>query len=246
MSKLRAKNIEPATGTTLTLGASGDTIAVSSDSVQANTWQDTGGNSLFVSDGSGTLSSVNSGLAGAGYKLIESQTVDSAVASIEFTSGIDSTYDEYAFVMVNVNPVSYGAFQFQGSTDGGSNYNVTITSTFFMSAQNDGGSGEFTYQTVEDQAQGTAYQYLTEAGGVGASANQSAGIILQLFSPASTTYVKHFYSTCSRYQQIGGTHLAGNDFAAGYFNTTSAINAISFKFSSGNTDGGTIDMYGVS
>ena len=32
---------------------------------------------------------------------------------------------------------------------------------------------------------------------------------------------------------------------AGYFNTTSAINAIQFKMSSGNIDSGTIEMYGI-
>ena len=34
-------------------------------------------------------------------------------------------------------------------------------------------------------------------------------------------------------------------FAGGYMNTTSAIDAIDFKFSSGNIDTGTIKMYGV-
>ena len=76
MAKLRSSNIEPSTATTLTLGASGDSVAVGSDSIKANTWQDTGGNNLFVSDGAGTLSNVNSGLAGGGYTLL--QTVDIA------------------------------------------------------------------------------------------------------------------------------------------------------------------------
>ena len=63
MGTLRAKTIEPATGSTLTLGASGDTVTVSSDSIKVNTFKDAGGNTLFTSDGAGTLSSVNSGLA---------------------------------------------------------------------------------------------------------------------------------------------------------------------------------------
>ena len=64
MAKLRSLNIEPSTGTTLALGASGDSVLISSDSLKANTWQDLSANSLFVSDGSGTLSSVNSSLKG--------------------------------------------------------------------------------------------------------------------------------------------------------------------------------------
>ena len=35
-------------------------------------------------------------------------------------------------------------------------------------------------------------------------------------------------------------------FLAGYFNTTSAIDAIQFKFASGNIDSGTFKLYGVS
>ena len=40
-----------------------------------------------------------------------------------------------------------------------------------------------------------------------------------------------------------------NDLAApgmaGYFNTTSAIDAVQFKFASGNIDAGTIKLYGL-
>ena len=36
-----------------------------------------------------------------------------------------------------------------------------------------------------------------------------------------------------------------NPYTAGYFNTTSAINAIQFKFESDNIDSGTISMYGI-
>ena len=36
-----------------------------------------------------------------------------------------------------------------------------------------------------------------------------------------------------------------NVFAAGYGNTTSAVDAVQFKFSAGNIDAGTIKLYGV-
>ena len=60
MSTLKSNTIEPATGTNLSLGVAGDLIDVTSDTLQLNTWKDSGGNTLFVSDGSGNLSSVNS------------------------------------------------------------------------------------------------------------------------------------------------------------------------------------------
>ena len=41
---------------TLTFGATGDSVAISGDSLNLNTLQDAGGNTIFVSDGSGTIS----------------------------------------------------------------------------------------------------------------------------------------------------------------------------------------------
>ena len=43
-----------------------------------------------------------------------------------------------------------------------------------------------------------------------------------------------------------GTGYSVDTHIAGYINTTSAIDEISFKFSSGNIDAGTIKMFGVS
>ena len=40
-------------------------------------------------------------------------------------------------------------------------------------------------------------------------------------------------------------HRSFNQFVAGYFNTTSAIDAIDFKMASGNIDAGTIKLFGV-
>jgi len=36
-----------------------------------------------------------------------------------------------------------------------------------------------------------------------------------------------------------------NHYTAGYFNTTSAIDEISFKMASGNIDSGTFKLYGI-
>ena len=239
MGTLRTKTIEPATGSTLTLGASGDTVTVSSDSIKVNTFKDAGGNTLFTSDGAGTLSSVNSLLAPSGPILISTSTA-SGDSSIDITSGIDSTYDEYMFVLTNINPASNDViWQWNMSTDG-SNYNVTKTTTYFRAhhAESDS-SATLLYKVSNDLAQGTGFQPLAE--GVGSDADECSAGILHLFSPASTTYVKHFYSRVA-----SGKHSpdAQDVFAAGYGNTTSAVNAVQFKMSSGNFDG-VIQMYGI-
>ena len=88
MSSLETRKIEPQSSTTVTLGEAGDTVAVPTGAiVKTNTVKDSGGNTLFTSDGAGTLSSVNSALVGS-MDFISSQTASSS-ASIEFTTGLD-------------------------------------------------------------------------------------------------------------------------------------------------------------
>src|SRR6056300_1558793 len=74
-----------------------------------------------------SLSSITALPSGvAGKKTLLSTQTASASASLSFTSCIDSTYDAYCFKYVNVHPGTDNVtLQFQGSTDGGSNYNTT-------------------------------------------------------------------------------------------------------------------------
>jgi hypothetical protein len=173
--------------------------------------------------------------------LISSQTA-SASASISFTTGINSTYKEYQFYFINMHPATDGAnFQFNMSTDGGANYNVTKTTTFFEAyhIENDTFEG-LVYGTSLDLAQSTVSQVL--ASNTGNDSDQNFVGTLQLFNPSSTTYVKHFISNAN--SMVTSDYMV-NDYVAGYGNTTSAINAVQFNFSSGNIDDGTILMFGI-
>jgi len=174
--------------------------------------------------------------------LLSTQTA-SASASLSFTTGIDSTYKEYMFIFNNIRPSSDGAnFQFNFSTDNGSNYNVTKTTTVFQAynTESDSATG-LLYRTDIDLAQSTSYQNII-GHDVGADADQSASGTLYLFEPSSSTYVKHFISNSN---SVTFGDYSFNSFYAGYANTTSVINAIDFKFSSGNIDAGTIQMFGI-
>ena len=172
--------------------------------------------------------------------LITTNTSSNA-ASSSFTSSIDSTYKLYIFKWYDVNPATNEqVFRFQCSTDGGSNYNITVTSTHFQSKNNEGDSDSgLEYRTDQDVAQGTGYIPLMP--GIGSGGDESGAGELHLFNPSSGTYVKHWYAEEIWYH---GGDAARHTFQGGYFNTTSAINAISFNFESGNMDG-TIKMYGV-
>ena len=163
------------------------------------------------------------------------------LASISFTSGIDSTYKLYIFKYFDVNAATDAAeFSFQANASGQSGYNETMTTTTFRAYHRENDTGaEVTYVADYDQAQGTGFQSLTEDTGNGAD-ECSAGELF-LFNPSNTTYVKHFYGRSNSYHS---SDISLDFFVAGYFNVTAAITNIQFKMDSGNFDG-TIKMYGV-
>ena len=182
------------------------------------------------------------GQLASGSMVLRSEQTASASATISFTSGIDSTYPIYKFEFINMHPsASDGRFLFNLSIDSGSNYNVTKTTTFFRAFHNEGGTNaNLSYEAPDDLAQSTSFQRLSDT--TGNDNDQSCIGWLDLFEPSSTTFVKHFLSTTNTYQD--GDYSI-NNYVAGYANTTSAINAIQFKFDSGNIDSGTIKLYGI-
>jgi hypothetical protein len=238
VTTLNVNTIEPA-GNTLTIGASGDTVVLADD-VKSNTYKDAGGNTLFVSDGSGNLSSVNSGFGDA-LKLLSTQTASTS-ASISFTSGIDSTYKEYIFKFYNIHPSADGEhFTWQANASGESGYNETITSSAFHASHTEANNiAAIGYDTASDLAEGTGYQPLMPY--TGNDADMSFAGELHIFNPSSTTYITHFISRATGASQ-GPYHR--EFYIAGYINTTAAITGINFKYGSGNIDAGKIKMYGV-
>ena len=189
-----------------------------------------------------SITSLPSGVSGSSLVLLETQTASSS-STISFTSNIDSTYKEYIFKFISVHPATDGAnLSFQANASGGSGYNETITSTTFNAYHDEGDSGTaLAYNTGMDQAQGTSFQNLGD--NTGNDNDQCVSGELHLFDPSSTTFVKHFIASSNNYNASNySTRLQ----TAGYINTTSAIDEIQFKFSSGNIDSGTIKLYGVS
>jgi hypothetical protein len=180
--------------------------------------------------------------ASGGTLILLSTQTASASATIEFTTGLDSTYDEYVFKFINIHPATDNVkFQFNLSTDGGSNYNVTKTTTVFTAYHDEADTAtSLTYDTGADLAQSTAFQSLSID--IGNGADECTVGTLSLFNPSSTVFVKHFIANFNNYQY---TNFSQQWFSAGYGNTTSAINAIQFKMSSGNIDDGVIKLYGV-
>jgi hypothetical protein len=243
-SILKTNAIEPeGATTTLTLGNAGQNVVIGAECIKNNVMKDAGGNALFTSNGSGTLSGVNSAF-GSAQVLLSTTTVSTAVSSISFTSGIDSTYKEYVFDWINIKSATAGSnWYFQVNTSGQTGYDEPTTSTFFRAYNGESGTNGIGYITTDDQGNGTDYQRLIEGGGLESGADASTSGWLELYNPASTTYVKQYLGR-SRQMKAGGPWSIDN-FVSGYFNVTAAITEIDFKFSSGNISGGIIKMYGI-
>ena len=188
------------------------------------------------------ITAIPSGISGGGLNLISTQTASSS-SSLSFTTGIDSTYKEYVFKFYNMHAGTDSTqFEFQGSTNGGSSYGVTITSSNFFSLHSEADTEtNLSYATSHDLAQSTDYQNISENNGI--ENDECVSGYLHLFEPSSDTFVKHWIYVSNYNSRDDYTR---NRFGAGYFNTTSAINAIDFKMSSGNIDSGVIKLYGVS
>jgi hypothetical protein len=186
------------------------------------------------------ITALPASISGGGLNLISTQTASSS-STIDFTSGIDSTYKEYIFKFINIHPSANGQnFGFQADTGTNTSYGQTITSTFFEAVHGeDGSGGALSYKTAKDQAQGTGLQSLGQPNN-----NDDASIsgTLHLFDPSNDTFVKHFIARAN----LNESSTQSDNFIAGYINTATAITRVQFKSSSGTLDSGVIKLYGVS
>tara|TARA_R100001440_G_scaffold14038_3_gene24087 strand:+ start:202 stop:822 length:621 start_codon:yes stop_codon:yes gene_type:complete len=177
--------------------------------------------------------------------LIKTLTASSS-ATLSFVDGssdvvLDSTYPIYLFKFINIHPETDARAFTVNFRDGGSSYDATKTTTWFQTYHGENGaSGSIGYETGYDLAQSTSDQQLIYQ--VGNGNDECCSGELWLFSPSSTTFVKHFFGKCSSYY-YSNANITGN--YAGYCNVTAAIDGVQFKMDSGNIDAGTIKLYGI-
>jgi len=190
---------------------------------------------------------LDSGIATGDMILIKTLTASSS-ANLTFHNGasdvvFDGTYKEYVFRFLDIHAQTDGAFfSFQANAAGASGFNETVTSAAFEAYHaEDDGSAALGYSASSDKAQATTFINLNC--GAHDADNDSCSVgSLRIFDPANTTFVKHFIAETNN--KINGSET-DNSFFAGYFNTTTAIDEIQFKFNSGNIDSGQIKLYGI-
>ena len=169
----------------------------------------------------------------------------SSDATLSFLDGaddvvFDGTYPIYVFKFINMHAeTDVKNFTFQVDTGTNTSYNQTVTSTVFRAYHTeDNGTTALDYKDGADQV-GTAFQILADTPKNDNDASTSG--TLTIFSPSDTTFVKHFMATMN----VSRATATENYFIAGYFNTTTALTRVQFKYASGAIDAGQIKLYGL-
>jgi len=204
----------------------------------------------IISNGT-TIADAGAFSANLGSQVLIKTLTASSSGTLSFVHGssnvvLNNTYPIYLIKFINIHPSTEAKFRFQASSNTGSSYGIAATTTNIQTyhVEDDEYTG-FEYNSSYDHAQDTGFLYLSAQGIDDVNDSSMSGEIF-LFNPSSTTFVKHYIATA--------THMADNNagdghtwtnHTAGYFNTTSAIDAIQFKMDSGNIDSGTIKLYGI-
>ena len=198
--------------------------------------------SLIKLNNNGVKNITSVGSIGTGDLVFISKQTASSSASISFTSGIDSTYKEYIFYFNNLHPANDGVdITFNLSTDSGSNYNVSKVTTYVTAYQLESDATQgLIYDSSNGDMVGTGFANIHRD--LGNGNDESLSGYFHLFNPSSSVFIKHFMSS-SNLVQLNDQCIVAH--VAGYGNTTSAVDAIQFKMSSGNIDSGDIILYGV-
>ena len=201
----------------------------------------------FVSNGTTILDAGSFSVSLGSMVHIKTLTASSS-GTLSFVHGsssvvLDSTYPVYLFKFINIHAATADAnFQFDTSDDGGSSYNTTKTTTSFRAKhKEDGSNTAIEYRANADLQQGATYQTIAENLSTGNDDNGNGE--LYLFNPSSTTFVKHFLCRFTSYQHSEGGNQ--DQYTAGHINVTAAIDAVLFRFHTGNIDSGTIKLYGI-
>ena len=191
-------------------------------------------NSISAITTAGTLSSGD-------VVLLQTQTASTS-SSISFTSNIDSTYPIYFFKYINIHPSGTNRFQVNFSTDGGSNYNVSKTTSVIRIAHRENGNdGAIAKDTGDDLSVSTSFQDLMSYGNQDDDNDHSLNGTLHLFNPSETTHWKNFASVS---QGNIDPDYSTQTKVAGQLRSTSAVNAVKFQMTSGTFDG-IIKLYGI-
>ena len=164
----------------------------------------------------------------------------SSSATIDFTSGIDSTYEEYQVHFESVIPATNAALFFvRASSDGGSTW--ASSAGDYSYANTAPGTSGSSANAGDSSADKIILTDTTDGVSNTASHGGISGVI-SLFYPSGTSSAK-LYTFHTAYHSTSSALRAC--IGGGSRRTTSAVNGIRLYFSTGNITSGLFKLYGV-
>jgi hypothetical protein len=168
---------------------------------------------------------------------IDSQTASSS-SELDFTTSIDSTYDTYVFILEGIVPATDGVvLDILVSTDGGSTFKSGASDYDWM------GDTYTTAGSIDSADTRIPATYTFSTYTVGNDAGNSINGNITLSTPSNSSLWTWLHGQTS---YRGSTVAAITYSFSGRYTSTTAVDAIRFKFSSGNITSGTIRLYGIS
>jgi hypothetical protein len=183
------------------------------------------------------LSNVASASGGASRVLIGSVQTASNSSVIDFTSGLDDTYDHFEIIISNMKPASDDVeVWLRIGTGGGPTYQ-TSGYRYATQATHDGG----TANAASTSDAKIILSGIGAASSVGNAAGEHYNAVVHFQNPEVTSDFVAFFAI--------GSYITGNSQYAvfhggGMYATVGAITGIRFLFESGNIASGTFALYG--
>ena len=218
-------------GNLITYDASGDPAYVATGTV----------GQVLTSGGAGVAPTMQDAAGGGAWNLISSATA-SASSSIDFASGIDSTYDVYKLYIVALTPSNNATSLFMRvkqsgtSRSSGNDYRWRVSSAYYTNG----------YGAADQNNSDTEIELAFGIGGEGAS-NTAGNFIhyeITMYKPSDTTGKKNFnFVGYTANQSVRHMGLLGQGIFQG---NNSAIDGLDFRMSAGTITVGGFYLYGLS
>ena len=162
-------------------------------------------------------------------------------ATIDFTSGIDGTYDAYKIEFSGLRPATDGTYlRILVSEDAGSTWKTTSGNYYQCGVvyRSDSTSATNNSQTL------TEIRPIINVAGwqAGNATTESMSGFIQFYHPASTALHKPFLISMSHGSTLGAEVRT---FLGGRYTGAAAIDGIQFLMSSGNITSGEFTFYGL-
>ena len=173
---------------------------------------------------------------GGGLVLLATATASNS-SSVDFTSNIDGTYDEYIIECIGVVPVSDNqALVLRTSSDGGVSFDAGASDYSYVYLRlMDGSTSNTVYQS-------SAYSGMLIGAAIGNTNGENYHGTIRLYNPANTALRK-----TARYDSIMVRESGDTQRMTGMATreSNSAIDALRLQFLSGNIASGKFKLYGV-